>query len=92
MNIDVLQKFCDATLKRVVKKISAINVKARHGFKDPPLNEKDKELMILFEEEIQERLKYHQQMRRLESFMNGRSLRAYTERPEESTLRGRLLQ
>ncbi|GJS93129.1 hypothetical protein Tco_0800097 [Tanacetum coccineum] len=54
MNIDELQNFSDATLKRVVKKISVINVEARHGFKDPPLNEKDKELMVLFEEEIEE--------------------------------------
>ncbi|GJV10438.1 hypothetical protein Tco_1351979 [Tanacetum coccineum] len=33
MNVDELQKFSDATLKRVLRKISAINVKARHGFK-----------------------------------------------------------
>ncbi|GKE52069.1 hypothetical protein Tco_1487225 [Tanacetum coccineum] len=74
MNIDELQKFSDATLKRVLKKISAINVEARHGFKDPPLNEKDKELMVLFEEEIEERLKYRRQMRRWESFVNGRPI------------------
>ncbi|GJY55112.1 hypothetical protein Tco_0446776 [Tanacetum coccineum] len=69
MNIDELQRFCDATLKRILKKISAINVEARHVFKDPPLNEKDKELMVLFEEEIEERLKYRKQIRSLRYIM-----------------------
>nr|GEW63088.1 reverse transcriptase domain-containing protein [Tanacetum cinerariifolium] len=57
MNVVELQKFSDATLKRVLRKISAINVEARHGFKNPHLSKQDKELMILFEEEIVERLK-----------------------------------
>ncbi|GJY31056.1 hypothetical protein Tco_0414551 [Tanacetum coccineum] len=64
MNVDELQKFSDAILKRVLSKISAINVEARYGFEDPHLSKEDKELMILFEEEILERLKYHRQMRR----------------------------
>ncbi|GJX34620.1 hypothetical protein Tco_0246177 [Tanacetum coccineum] len=82
MNVDELQKFSDATLKRVLRKISAINVKARHSFKNHPLNEKDKELMILFEEEIEERLKYRRQMRRWESFVNGRPISNYIVRPK----------
>ncbi|GJT30190.1 hypothetical protein Tco_0910465 [Tanacetum coccineum] len=82
MNIDELQKFSDATFKRVLKKISAINVEARHGFKDPPLIDKDKELMVLFEEEIEEWLKYRRQMRRWESFVNGRPISNYSVRPE----------
>ncbi|GJV29958.1 hypothetical protein Tco_1386406 [Tanacetum coccineum] len=47
MNVDELQNFCDATLERVLNKTSATNVEARDSFKDPPLNEKDKELMVL---------------------------------------------
>nr|GEU49241.1 hypothetical protein [Tanacetum cinerariifolium] len=58
MNIDKLQKFCDATLEKVLKNVKEIYVKARHGFKDPPLNEADKEIMVVLEEEIQECLKY----------------------------------
>ncbi|GKA11781.1 hypothetical protein Tco_0691327 [Tanacetum coccineum] len=80
MHIDELQKFSYDTLKRVVKKISAINVQARHKFKDPPLNEKDKELMVVFEEEIEELLKYRKQLRRWESFVNGRPIQNYRER------------
>ncbi|GJV15432.1 hypothetical protein Tco_1360755 [Tanacetum coccineum] len=52
MNIDELQKFCDVTLQRVLKNVKEINVEARHGFKYPPLKEKDKELMELFKEKI----------------------------------------
>ncbi|GJW25473.1 hypothetical protein Tco_0039284 [Tanacetum coccineum] len=37
INIDELQKFYDATLKRVLKKISAITMEAQHGFKVHPL-------------------------------------------------------
>ncbi|GJV35565.1 hypothetical protein Tco_1408042 [Tanacetum coccineum] len=81
MNIDELQKFCDATLQRVLKNVKEINVEARHGFKDPLLSEKDKELMVLFDEEIEERLNYRRQMRRWESFVNERPIRPLRDRP-----------
>ncbi|GJV46577.1 hypothetical protein Tco_1431113 [Tanacetum coccineum] len=82
MNIDELQKLCNATLQRVLKNVREINMKARHGFKDPPLREKDKDVMVFFEEEIEERLKYRRQMRSMESFMNGRPIRPLRDRPE----------
>ncbi|GJY52543.1 hypothetical protein Tco_0443390 [Tanacetum coccineum] len=59
MDIDELHKFNDATLKRVLRKISVINKEARHGIIKISLSNKDKELMALLEEEIKERLKYH---------------------------------
>nr|GEY44049.1 integrase, catalytic region, zinc finger, CCHC-type, peptidase aspartic, catalytic [Tanacetum cinerariifolium] len=82
MDIDELQKFYDATLYKVLKNVREITIEARHGFKYPPLSKKDKELMILFEEEIEERLKYRRQIRRWESFVNGRPIRPLRDRPE----------
>ncbi|GKD05775.1 hypothetical protein Tco_1180749 [Tanacetum coccineum] len=57
MDIDELQTFSDATLKRVLRKISVINMEARHEIVKISLSEQDKELMALLEEEIEERLK-----------------------------------
>ncbi|GJU54573.1 hypothetical protein Tco_1228287 [Tanacetum coccineum] len=82
MNIDELLKFCDATLEKGLKNVREINVEARHGFKDPPLSIADQEIMVLFEEEIQERLKYRRQMRRCETYMNGRPILALKDRLE----------
>ncbi|GKD32911.1 hypothetical protein Tco_1248420, partial [Tanacetum coccineum] len=59
MDIDELHKFNDATLKKVLRKISVINKEARHGIINISLSNKDKELMALLEEEIKETLKYH---------------------------------
>ncbi|GJY12758.1 hypothetical protein Tco_0382067 [Tanacetum coccineum] len=58
------QKFNDTTLKRFLRKISVINREAKHGIIKISMNDKDKELMALLEEEIEERLKYRLQMRR----------------------------
>ncbi|GJR46019.1 hypothetical protein Tco_1314122 [Tanacetum coccineum] len=58
MDIDELQKFSDATLKRVVWKISVINVEAKHEILKIFLSKQDKELTALLEEEMEERLKY----------------------------------
>ncbi|GKA74278.1 hypothetical protein Tco_0780580 [Tanacetum coccineum] len=53
-----LPKFSDATLKRVVWKISVINVEAKHEILKIFLSKQDKELTALLEEEMEERLKY----------------------------------
>ncbi|GJZ86177.1 hypothetical protein Tco_0657787, partial [Tanacetum coccineum] len=82
MDIDDLHKFSDATLKRVLRKISMINREARHGIIKISLSDKDKELMALHEEKIKERLKYRDQMRRCESLVNGRQITNYMVRPE----------
>ncbi|GJS45594.1 hypothetical protein Tco_0595715 [Tanacetum coccineum] len=62
MDIDELHKFSDVTLRRVLRKISVINMEAKHDIMNIFLSAKDKELMALLEEEIEERLKYHLQM------------------------------
>ncbi|GKC93805.1 hypothetical protein Tco_1159247 [Tanacetum coccineum] len=84
MDIDDLHKFSDATLKRVLRKISVINKEARHGIIKISLSDKDKELMALHEEKIKERLKYRDQMRRCESLVNGRQITNYMVRPERN--------
>ncbi|GKE29563.1 hypothetical protein Tco_1444947, partial [Tanacetum coccineum] len=82
MDIDELQKFNDATLRRVLKKVSVINMEAKHEIVKISLRAKDKQLMALLEEEIEERLKYRLQMRRWESFLNGRQIDNYMVHPE----------
>ncbi|GJY88777.1 hypothetical protein Tco_0503405 [Tanacetum coccineum] len=42
MNIHELQKFCDATLNRVLKRIEKVLLTANHGLKEPPLSKDDK--------------------------------------------------
>nr|GEY07378.1 hypothetical protein [Tanacetum cinerariifolium] len=58
VNIGEFPKFCDATLKKVLRKVREINTEVRYGYKDPNLSTEDREIMEFFEEEIQERLKY----------------------------------
>ncbi|GJT03086.1 hypothetical protein Tco_0824255 [Tanacetum coccineum] len=77
MEIDELHKFSDATLKRVSRKVSVINIEARHGILKISLSAQNKELVALLEEEIKERLKYRDQTRRWEIFVNGRKLTNY---------------
>ncbi|GJV89069.1 hypothetical protein Tco_1533007 [Tanacetum coccineum] len=72
MGIREIPMFRDATLEKVVKEVSTIVCVARLGFKDPPLSELDRDIMKLFDTEIKKRLKYQTQMRRWESFVNGR--------------------
>ncbi|GJZ64465.1 hypothetical protein Tco_0620886 [Tanacetum coccineum] len=81
MDIDELRKFIDATLKRVLRKISVINREA-HGIIKISLSNKDKELKALLKEEIKERLKYRDQMQRYESLVNGRQITSYVVHPE----------
>ncbi|GJR72516.1 hypothetical protein Tco_0084881 [Tanacetum coccineum] len=82
MDIDELWKFNDATLKRVLRKIKAINMEAQHDFLKTPLSKQDKKQMVLFEEEIEEGLKYRRQMRRWESFVNERPISNHIVHPE----------
>nr|GEX36813.1 hypothetical protein [Tanacetum cinerariifolium] len=58
MDIDEFHKFSDATLRRVLRKISVINIEARNEIVKIFLSDKDKELTVLLKEEIEERLKY----------------------------------
>ncbi|GJU20406.1 hypothetical protein Tco_1153748 [Tanacetum coccineum] len=58
MDIDEIPKFYDATLKRVLEKMKKINLDVKNGYQNPPLSKEDTNLMIFYEEYIQERLKH----------------------------------
>ncbi|GJR88728.1 hypothetical protein Tco_0212739 [Tanacetum coccineum] len=59
-----VHKFCDATLKRVLKGLKSYNNNVKHGYVTPSLSKEDAEYLQLFKEETKERLKHHDQMRR----------------------------
>ncbi|GKC84015.1 hypothetical protein Tco_1139732 [Tanacetum coccineum] len=75
-------KFCDATLKRVLEGLKSYNNDVKYGYVKTNISKEDVEYLQLFEEEIEERLKHHEQMRRWEMFVNGRPLGSRRERPE----------
>ncbi|GJR23788.1 hypothetical protein Tco_0972315 [Tanacetum coccineum] len=77
-----VHKFCDATLKRVLEGLKSYNNDVKHGYVTPSLRNKDAEYQQLFEEDIEERLKHRDQMRRWEMYVNGRPLGLRRERPE----------
>ncbi|GJY19625.1 hypothetical protein Tco_0391116 [Tanacetum coccineum] len=59
-----VHKFCDATLKRVLEGFKSYNNDVKHGYVTLSLSNEDAEYLQLFEEEIEERLMHHDQMRR----------------------------
>nr|GEX10282.1 hypothetical protein [Tanacetum cinerariifolium] len=59
-----IHKFCDATLKRVLEGLKSYNNDVKDGYVTPSLSKVDVEYLQLFEEEIEERLKHRDQMRR----------------------------
>ncbi|GJZ30341.1 hypothetical protein Tco_0575388 [Tanacetum coccineum] len=75
MTIDEIPKFCDATLKRVLEKVKKITLDVKHGYADLDLSDDDAENIRFYEEYIEERLRYRDQMRQWESYVNGRPLR-----------------
>ncbi|GJW04783.1 hypothetical protein Tco_1563639, partial [Tanacetum coccineum] len=77
-----VHKFCDATLKRVLEGLKSYNNDVKHGYVTPSLSKEDVEYLQLFEEEIEERLKHHDQMRRWKMYVNGRPLGSRKECPE----------
>ncbi|GJS01776.1 hypothetical protein Tco_0318284 [Tanacetum coccineum] len=69
-----IYKFCDATLNRVLEGLKSYNNNVKHGYVTPSLSKEDVEYVQLFEEEIEEQLKHHDQMRGWEMYVNGRPL------------------
>ncbi|GJS88377.1 hypothetical protein Tco_0771013 [Tanacetum coccineum] len=57
-------KFRDATLKRVLEGLKSYNNDVKHGYVTPILSKEDVKYLRLFEEEIEERLRYRDQIRR----------------------------
>ncbi|GJV19073.1 hypothetical protein Tco_1368093 [Tanacetum coccineum] len=47
-----IHRFCDATLKRVLKGLKSYNNDVKHGYVTPSLSKEDAEYLRLFEEEI----------------------------------------
>ncbi|GJR40805.1 hypothetical protein Tco_1216489 [Tanacetum coccineum] len=77
-----IHKFCDATLKRVLEGLKSYNNDVKYGYIQRDLTNDEVEYLKLFEEKIEVRLKYHNQMRRWEMYVNGRPLRPRRECPE----------
>ncbi|GJZ29549.1 hypothetical protein Tco_0574196 [Tanacetum coccineum] len=77
-----IHKFCDATLNRVLEGLKSYNIDFKYGYVQKDLTKEEAAYLKLFEEEIEERLKHHRQMRRWEMFGNGRPLGPRRERPE----------
>ncbi|GJU17902.1 hypothetical protein Tco_1145868 [Tanacetum coccineum] len=69
-----IHKFCDATLNRVLEGLKSFNNDFKYGYIQRDLIEDEVEYLKLFREEIEVRLKYHNQMRRWEMYVNGRPL------------------
>ncbi|GKB54989.1 retrovirus-related pol polyprotein from transposon TNT 1-94 [Tanacetum coccineum] len=77
-----IHKFYDATLNRVLEGLKGYNNDVKYGYIQRDLIKDEVEYLKLFVEEIEVRLKYRNQMRRWEMYMNGRPLGPQRERPE----------
>ncbi|GJR94100.1 hypothetical protein Tco_0266274 [Tanacetum coccineum] len=80
MSHQEVHKFGDATLKRVSEGLMSYNNDVKYGYVTYSLSKEDVEYLQLFAEEIEERLKYRDQMRRWEMYVNGRPLGSRRER------------
>ncbi|GJT10528.1 hypothetical protein Tco_0857570 [Tanacetum coccineum] len=77
-----IHKFCDATLRRTLEGLKSYCNDVKYGYVQKELTNDEVEFLKLFEEEIEVRLKYRDQMRRWEMYVNGRPLGPRRERPE----------
>ncbi|GJU25779.1 hypothetical protein Tco_1164400 [Tanacetum coccineum] len=77
-----VHKFCDAMLNRVLKGLKSYNNDVKYDYVQKELTNDEVEYLKLFEEEIEVRLKYRNQMRRWDMYVNGRPLGPRREHPE----------
>ncbi|GKC53949.1 hypothetical protein Tco_1076694 [Tanacetum coccineum] len=77
-----IHKFCDAMLNRVLEGLKSYNNDVKYGYVQRELTNDEVEYLKLFEEEIEVRLKYHNQMRKWEMYVNGKPLGPRRERSE----------
>ncbi|GJX39457.1 hypothetical protein Tco_0252760 [Tanacetum coccineum] len=77
-----IHKFCDATLRRTVEGLKSYYNDVKYGYVQKEFTNDELEFLNLFEEEIEVRLKYRDQIRRWEMYVNGRPLGPRRERPE----------
>ncbi|GJV24919.1 hypothetical protein Tco_1377614 [Tanacetum coccineum] len=76
-----IYKFCDETLNIVLEGLKSYNNDVKYGYVQREITNDEVEYLKLFEEEIEVRLKYRNQMRRWEMYVNGRPLGPRRERP-----------
>ncbi|GKE87151.1 hypothetical protein Tco_1564626, partial [Tanacetum coccineum] len=69
-----IHKFCNATLNKVLEGLRSYNNDVKYRYIQRDLTNEEVEYLKLFEEEIEVRLKYRNQMRRWEMYVNGRPL------------------
>ncbi|GKB26671.1 hypothetical protein Tco_0866072 [Tanacetum coccineum] len=67
-------KFCDATLEKVLNEVKLRMFEIRMLKKPPLLSDLDQDIMKAYERKFSKRLSHRQQMRRWESFVNGRPI------------------
>ncbi|GKD04934.1 hypothetical protein Tco_1179908 [Tanacetum coccineum] len=77
-----IHKFCDATLRRTLEGLKSYYNDVKYGYVQKELTNDELEFLKMFEEEIEVRLKYRDQMRRWEMYVNGKPLGPRRERPE----------
>ncbi|GJW82798.1 hypothetical protein Tco_0155943 [Tanacetum coccineum] len=77
-----IHKFCDATLRRTLEGLKSYYNDVKYGYVQKELTNDELEFLKLFEEEIEVRLKYRDQMRRWEMYVNGRPLGPRRECPK----------
>ncbi|GJT70310.1 hypothetical protein Tco_1029596 [Tanacetum coccineum] len=77
-----IHKFCDATLRRTLEGLKSYYNDVKYGYVQKELTNDEVEFLKLFEEEIEVRLNYRDQMRRWEMYVNGRPLGPMREHPE----------
>ncbi|GKC80766.1 hypothetical protein Tco_1131540 [Tanacetum coccineum] len=74
MYLEEIVKFCDATLEKVLNEVKLRMFESKFLKKPPLLGELDQDITKAYEREISKRLSHRQQMRRWESFVNGRPI------------------
>ncbi|GJV92526.1 hypothetical protein Tco_1540339 [Tanacetum coccineum] len=77
-----IHKFCNATLKRVLEKLKKYNKDLKYGYANLSPSDGDVEYLQFYEEDIEDRLKHRDQMRRWEIYVNGRPLGSRRDHPE----------
>ncbi|GJX40700.1 hypothetical protein Tco_0255690 [Tanacetum coccineum] len=74
MYLKKIVKFCDVTLEKVLKEVKLKIFQSEPWRKPPLIGELDCNILRAFEREITKRLSHQEQMRRWESFVNGRPI------------------
>ncbi|GJY36359.1 hypothetical protein Tco_0421737 [Tanacetum coccineum] len=78
-------------IEELLEKLERYNKDVKYEYANPSPRKDHAEILRYYEEDIKDRLKYWDQMRRWEMYVNGRPLGSRRDRPVKSTLRGRLL-